>query len=280
MAKEKRDPAFLFYDGDAARDVSHMDRLERGAYFDLIQAQKKFHGYSMEQVRKILGKDFETVWNALDLILEQENGAYYIPWLRTALEERAQKNENQRKRIQEYWDKRKNRGNTMEVPTEDENENSISNKDIRDIDNYLDTYTHISAKTKKTPIYEKMMKIFLLKFSGYFIDDEKDEIACTVIASNIEKVKGWEPQSSLNGHMDDLMLFWTEVVNYVAGDKWLRTRSLTDLSTKEWQRLGQHMAKQDNPEGLKDCKKDPTDGMSDYQKEIYLKRQAAKNKKS
>src|ERR1700734_310262 len=131
MAKEKRDPAFLFYDGDAARDVSHMDRLERGAYFDLIQAQKKFHGYTTEQVRKLLGKDFETVWNALELILGQENGVYFIPWLRISLEERSQKNEIQRKRIQDYWDRVKNHGNTTEHPPENEDERIINTNTVK-----------------------------------------------------------------------------------------------------------------------------------------------------
>lgn len=275
MAKEKRDPAFLFYDGDAARDVSHMDRLERGAYFDLIQAQKKFHGYSMEQVRKILGKDFETVWNALDLILEQENGAYYIPWLRTALEERAQKNENQRKRIQEYWDKRKNRGNTMEVPTEDENEDSISNKDIEGINTILSTYTNYTGLKSFLPVYEKMMDVFLLKFSGYFRDEERDFPACQAIASNVEKIKGWNAGDCLNGHLSDLVVFWTEIVDYVAGDKWLRTRSLSDLSTREWQRLGQHMSKPKEEEKIKGKKED----LSDYERNILEQREKAKNKK-
>jgi len=280
MAKEKRDPAFLFYDGDAARDVSHMNRLERGAYFDLIQAQKKFHGYTVEQVRKLLGRDFESVWNALELILEQENGYYFIPWLRTSLEKRAQGNENQRKRIQDYWDKIKNRGNTVEVPIENENEDiGINSKDISNMNTVLASYDHVPAKKTFLPVYEKMMSVFLLKFSGYFRDEEKDRLACEVIAANVEKVKGWEPGSSLNGHLVDLLAFWTEVVDYVAGDKWLRTRALSDLSTKEWQRLGQHMAKMENPDLDKKAKKDPTEGMSDYEKDLYYMRQAAKNKK-
>lgn len=276
MAKEKRDPAFLFYDGDAARDVSHMDRLERGAYFDLIQAQKKFHGYSMEQVRKILGKDFEEVWNALDLVLEKENGHYFIPWLRLSLEERSQKNETQRKRIQDYWDKIKYHGNTMEVPTEDENERDISNKDIEGINTIMSNYTNTTGQKSFLPVYEKMMNVFLLKFSGYFKDSDKDYTACEIIASNVEKLKGWKTGDSLNGHLGDLLAFWTEVVDYVAGDKWLRTRALSDLSTKEWQRLGQHMNNKDLPEAGKKSKKEEK---SAYQLDIDSKREAAKNKK-
>jgi len=140
-----KDPAFLFYDGDAARDVSHMNRLERGAYFDLIQAQRKFGGYTVEQARKILGRDFDEVWPALELILSvDERGLYYIEWVRDSIENRKEHAEKQRKRIQDYWDKKKkeesesdtksiprnNHGNTVDVPLENENENENINKDI------------------------------------------------------------------------------------------------------------------------------------------------------
>src|SRR3990167_10136186 len=77
-----RDPAFLFYDGDAARDVSHMNRLERGCYFDLIQAQRKFGGFTVEQAKKILGKDFDTCWESLTLILSKQDDLYLIEWIK------------------------------------------------------------------------------------------------------------------------------------------------------------------------------------------------------
>ena len=125
-----KDPAFLFYDGDAARDVSHMNRLERGCYFDFIQAQRKFHGITIEQVRKILGKDFESCWGALELVLSRDNESYYIEWVRESIEQRKQHAEQQRKRIQDYWDKKKqepgiprnNDGKSVDLPLEEESE--------------------------------------------------------------------------------------------------------------------------------------------------------------
>jgi hypothetical protein len=131
-----KDPAFLFYDGDAARDVSHMNRLERGAYFDLIQAQRKFGGFTMEQIRKILGKDFEEVWPALELILfKTETEKYYIEWVENSIQNRKQHAEKQRKRIQDYWDGKKKKEDTTEIPRnnhgyslENENENENENE--------------------------------------------------------------------------------------------------------------------------------------------------------
>jgi hypothetical protein len=110
-----KDPAFLFYDGDAARDVSHMNRIERGCYFDLIQAQRKFGGYTVEQARKILGKDFKKCWPAIEMILTmKDDGKYHIEWLSESTQKRKEHAEKQRKRIQDYWDKKKSTGNTVE----------------------------------------------------------------------------------------------------------------------------------------------------------------------
>lgn len=141
-----KDPAFLFYDGDAARDVSHMNRLERGAYFDLIQAQRKFGGYTVEQAQKILGKDFEEVWPALELILSKSaDNKYFLEWVQNSIENRKEHAEKQRKRIQDYWDKKKredqqeinsksiprnNHGTTVDIPLVNEIEIENENIDI------------------------------------------------------------------------------------------------------------------------------------------------------
>lgn len=142
-----KDPAFLFYDGDAARDVSHMNRLERGCYFDFIQAQRKFHGITIEQARKILGKDFDSCWQALELILTLKDGLYYIEWVRESIEKRRIHAEMQRKRIQDYWDKKKNiprnnHGISMDIPYANENANAIEDIDI----NILNTRSNKKVK--------------------------------------------------------------------------------------------------------------------------------------
>lgn len=103
-----KDPAFLFYPADAAQDVSHMNRLERGCYFDLIQAQNKFGGITVELARKALGKNFEDCWNSIELILEKEGDKYYVGWLRDSIIKRKEHTELQRRRIRNYWDLRKN----------------------------------------------------------------------------------------------------------------------------------------------------------------------------
>lgn len=84
MAKE--DFCFTYYDGDAARDTTHMNRLERGAYHDLVLSQRKFGHLSLDQVKKVLGRDFTECWPAIELILKiDDDGKYFIEWLEISI---------------------------------------------------------------------------------------------------------------------------------------------------------------------------------------------------
>jgi hypothetical protein len=84
MAKE--DFCFTFYDGDAARDVAHMDRTERGGYFDLVISQRKFGKLSLDRIKKTLGKDFESIWESIEIVLSKDDeGFYFIEWLENSL---------------------------------------------------------------------------------------------------------------------------------------------------------------------------------------------------
>lgn len=81
MAKE--DFCFTYYDGDACRDMSHMNRLERGAYNDIVLQQRKFGWLTIEQIKKILGRDFAEVWDSISLVLvfDEVKKQYYVDWL-------------------------------------------------------------------------------------------------------------------------------------------------------------------------------------------------------
>lgn len=95
MAKE--DFCFTYYDGDAARDMAHMTRLERGAYTDIIISQRKFGRLTLDQIRKILGRDFTEVWPAISLVMKEYDTAplfagssqpklYAIEWVESSIE--------------------------------------------------------------------------------------------------------------------------------------------------------------------------------------------------
>lgn len=87
----KEDFCFTYYDGDAARDKAHMTRLERGAYDDIISAQRKRGHLSTNDIKRVLGSDYEICWPSLEWVLKQdEEQKYFIEWVETSLQ-RAQK---------------------------------------------------------------------------------------------------------------------------------------------------------------------------------------------
>jgi len=139
-----KDPAFLFYPADASEDTQFMNRLERGAYFDLVKSQRIFHGYSTEQLRKVLGKDFDSVFPALEMILKQDEAGYYVGWVRESLSKRAEFQAKQKEKIENYWNKkrekkkipRNNHGITTVIPMVNGNENE--NGKINESDNVID----------------------------------------------------------------------------------------------------------------------------------------------
>jgi hypothetical protein len=92
-----KDPAFLFYPGDASEDTQFMNRLERGAYFDLLKAQKKFRRFTLEQIKKVLGQDFDACWPAIELVLAKDSGGYYIEWVDEKIKAREAFSESRRR---------------------------------------------------------------------------------------------------------------------------------------------------------------------------------------
>lgn len=78
----KSDFCFTFYDGDAARDLQHMDRLARGGYYDIVLSQRKFGHLTLDFIKRILGKDFAEIWPQIEIIcVKDEAGKFYIDWL-------------------------------------------------------------------------------------------------------------------------------------------------------------------------------------------------------
>lgn len=104
MAKE--DFCFTYYDGDAARDKAHMNRLERGAYDDLISAQRKRGHLSLNDIKKVLSSDFEKCWNSMEwILLTDDEGKFYIEWVDKSLEKMRRQSEKQRENAEKRWKK-------------------------------------------------------------------------------------------------------------------------------------------------------------------------------
>lgn len=119
MAKE--DFCFTYYDGDAARDTTHMNRLERGAYHDIILCQRKFGRLTKDQIRKVLGKDFEECWPAIELILKTDGEKFFIEWLDKSIDKMRKHSTKQKENITKRYQTSTTHipKEEMEIPLED-----------------------------------------------------------------------------------------------------------------------------------------------------------------
>jgi hypothetical protein len=130
MAKE--DFCFTYYDGDAARDTTHMNRLERGAYHDLIISQRKFGHLSLDQCKKILGKDFADCWPSLELILKTADGKFFIEWLDISIRKAKKHSKKQSENVTKRYQKSTNQlpKEPTVTPLEDGNGDGNESEDV------------------------------------------------------------------------------------------------------------------------------------------------------
>lgn len=127
MAKE--DFCFTYYDGDAARDTTHMNRLERGAYHDLVISQRKFGHLSLDQVKKILGRDFEECWPAIELIMKVDTeGKFFIEWLEGSIQKMRAHSKKQRQNVTKRYQQSTNNLPNEQTVTPLENEDGSGNE--------------------------------------------------------------------------------------------------------------------------------------------------------
>lgn len=140
----KSDFCFTYYDGDATRDMSHMNRLERGAYTDLIIIQRKFGHLTLDRIKKTLGKDFVECWESISVVLKQDQEQlFYIEWLeiseRKAKKHAEKQSENRKGKTNSEPNATKQQPNNNQTkPLEDGDENGdvfdneINNESGRD----------------------------------------------------------------------------------------------------------------------------------------------------
>lgn len=111
------DPAFLFYPADASEDTQFMNRLERGAYFDLLKAHKKFSRFTLEIIKKVLGRDFESCWHSIESILAKDETGYFITWVDNSIEKRKVFAQAQKDRIKNYHKRKSLESVTEPIPS-------------------------------------------------------------------------------------------------------------------------------------------------------------------
>lgn len=248
MAKE--DFCYTHYDGDEARDVAHMNRTERGAYGDIRISQRKFGHLTLAQIKKILSKDFEECWPAIELVLKTDDeGKFYIEWLDNSIEKMRRHSKKQKANV----------GKRLDKPNNDLDEPKFNlDHPLEDGDGYINEILLLIQENNEIVITEsekqfylmlilKMIEIFKKENPDYYFQKESDYSACLQIAYHIAAMKQWTRASVINGNLEACLQSWKAIVLFIKRDHWLDTRTLTDLAkTNEWQRLVQKMTKEKN----------------------------------
>lgn len=74
-----KDPAFLFYPGDWLGGTITFLRSHKGAYMDLLMAQFNVGHMSLDDIKSVLGADYDTMWDQkLKLKFKiDKNGKYF-----------------------------------------------------------------------------------------------------------------------------------------------------------------------------------------------------------
>ncbi len=188
-----KDPAFLYYDGDAAKDMAHMNRLERGAYIDLVHAQKKFGRLSLDIIKKVLGRDFDNCWVSIELILTRIDEKYFIEWLENSIARRENFSESRRQNRR----KKDQKGTCVEdMMNISEHMNKICETHVEhmeiEIENEIiieeeneKTNVPVSAETDNPYLIPAMMQTWQKHKTLYPVQNDKDFPALQGIAEFI-----------------------------------------------------------------------------------------------
>lgn len=239
MAKE--DFCFTFYDGDATRDASHMNRLERGAYYDVIIAQRKFGRLSVDQIKKVLGKDFEEVWPALELSLMNAEGFYYIEWIENSIEKSRRHSRHQSENgkkggrpPQDKPDQKPNETQTKATPNPTESEK----KPLGNEDGYEDVLEQKRGMGENEGIVPDMGKLFIQENQDYPFDKLTDFPALRSIAQKVLKWQGLKGDITQRENRAAITLRWGELVFFIRADQHFSGYSLTQIN-KHFQSIAQ-----------------------------------------
>lgn len=208
MAKE--DFCFTYYDGDAARDKAHMNRLERGAYDDIISAQRKFGHLTKKIIEKILSSDFEKCWEAIELILKVDaDGKYFIDWLEISIKKSKEHSEHQRKNAEIRWEKYRNAkkkiGNATALPLEDGDGNENGNEKEKGNEK-----GNVMEKVMVEPTkFEKTFSEFLEMRKR--IKKPATEKAIELIKNKLHKLSNGNEQLQINILEQSIISSWQDV---------------------------------------------------------------------
>jgi hypothetical protein len=229
----KEDFCFTYYDGDAARDMAHMNRLERGGYGDLIVSQRKFGHLSLALIKKTLGSDFDVIWDALRIVLKIDSeGNYFIEWLENSVQKMKRQSLKQSENGKKGG-RPKAKKKPTQNPTESQSitqEKPLGNGDGNEDEDEFGLNEGGVGETKPTPIVPAMVQQFISEFPNYFADQYSDYPAIREIGEKIFKWQGLSGLVEDTDNTEKVKLRWGELVQHISSHTLYREFDLTRIN--------------------------------------------------
>jgi len=151
-----KDPAFLFYPGDWLGGTTTFTRAHKGAYMDLLMAQFNNGHMSLQEIKIILGNDFDEMWES---VLKRkfkidDKGLYYNEKLEKEMLKRKAFTESRKKNLESH------KGSHMDNHMENENENrnidiNINKEKGMEKENIVYQNSFFSVTEKQMEVYKK-----------------------------------------------------------------------------------------------------------------------------
>ena len=223
----KSDFCFTYYDGDAARDMQHMDRLTRGGYTDLLLSQRKFGAMTLDFIKRILGRDFEVVWPQIEIICKQtDDGKFFIEWL--------EKSEIKAKFHSLHQSENGKKGGRPSKESQlkpNLNQSKTQKKPLGDGDGDGDGDENKDenfGKSENLLIVPEMLRIFKNHNPNYLSSESKDYRPLFSIASYLCEVGKLSGSPDL--HRDQVLEAWEPICKVIKADKFYSQKSLVTIS--------------------------------------------------
>jgi hypothetical protein len=205
-----------------------MNRTERGAYIDLVHAQKKFGRMSLEIIKKVLGRDFESCWGAIELILSKEEEKFFIEWLDTSLEKRANFSESRRQNR-----RKKDTSSTSVKDMLITSETLVKHMEIEnEIENEIEEEKGEGVEEGDNPyLIPAMMVTWKKHIPKYPEEREKDFPALQGLSEFICKQQNMPYNPRDGGCMSTILISWEKWAVFVSNDDFYKPFSLSSINT-------------------------------------------------
>lgn len=235
-----KDPAVNWYFDNWFGGTMGMSRHQKGCYIDLLGLQFQLGHLSIDQIKNILGADFNQ-WNNLKVkFSEDEEGNFFNERLETEILKRKSYSERGKKGGNPNF--KKGAAN----PYYNNKDKLIDNLNDKQKDNLtgigietntgIEDYGGVGEKEGRGPIIPLMQKVWLKSFPAYLDLTETDFPALLKIAELISKLEHLEFDPENHELKEIILRRWGEICTFCANDNHYSTYSIERLA-KHFQSL-------------------------------------------